>query len=231
MQIMDLDGKTYDVKLRSRDPQACEAKVLRQYEVCDEGADAGRLIVAGDGLHRSIRMTRPEVFNRVVDGFLKARRRMGDQRCDFLESVAQVVDELEAGPRPDGDLMVHRANVELLEALLDYTRTWSQWPLVAYEAASARGSKATRTKFVILRGEDRFREVRPGQSSDGVEGVRSVRPEDVLRVVARPESLLAHLARQIPVETSTAQAVETLHSAARLLTEAREKAQRADSTH
>lgn len=219
MQIMDLDGKTYDVKLRSRDPQACGAHVLRQYEVSDGAADAGRLIVAQDGLHRAATTEKHEVFDRVVDGFLKARRRMGDQRCDFLEAVAQVVDHFESEPHLERHASLDRAYVELLEALLDYARTFTQSTLVAYDAPA--GGSSERVRFVILRGEDRFREVRPGAAADGVQAVRSVRPEDVLRAIPGPEALLDHLARQIPVEPTTAQAIETLHAAARMIRVAR----------
>jgi hypothetical protein len=220
MQIMDLDGKTYDVKLRSRDPHACGAHVLRQYEVSGGGGDAGRLIVAHDGLHRAASTEKHEVFDRIVDGFLKARRRMGDQRCDFLEAVAQVVDHLDSEPRLEQHDSLDRAYVELLEALLDYARTFTQSTLVAYDAPAGRES-SERVRFVILRGEDRFREVQPSPASEEVQAVQSVRPEDVLRAIPGPEALLDHLARHIPVETTTAQAIETLHAAARLIRDAR----------
>jgi hypothetical protein len=224
MQIMDLDGKTYDVKLRSRDPQACGDHVLRQYEVSDGAAGAGRLIVAHDGLHRAASTDKHEVFDRVVDGFLKARRRMGDQRCDFLEAVAQVVDHFESELHLERHASLDRAYIELMEALLDYARTFTQSTLVAYDAPATRGANE-RVRFMILRGEDRFREVRPEAEADGVQAVRSVRPEDVLRAITAPEALLDHLARQIPVEPATAQAIETLHGAARTIREARSGAE------
>ena len=230
MQIMDLDGKTYDVKLRSRDPQACGAHVLRQYEVSDGVADAGRLIVAHDGLHRAASTEKHDVFDRVVDGFLKARRRMGDQRCDFLEAVDQVVGHLESEPHLERLASLNRAYVELLEALLDYARTFTQSTLVAYDAPAGQGSTEA-VRFVILRGEDRFREVRPNPESDAVQAVRSIRPEDVLRAIPGPEALLDHLARQIPVEPTTAQAIETLHGAARTLRAARSGARPDRSAH
>jgi hypothetical protein len=220
MQIIDLDGKTYDVKLRPQDPRASGASVVRQYEVSDGVGGAGRVIVANDGLHRTVTTEKPEVFDRVVDGFLKARRRMGDQRCDFLETVAMVVDHLESEQRPERQASLERAYVELLEALLDYARTFTQSTLVAYDAPPAHG-KSHGIRFLILRGEDRFREVQPGFGADGVQAVHSVRPEDVLRAVPAPEALLDHLARHIPVEPTTAQAIETLYGSARAIREAR----------
>jgi hypothetical protein len=228
MQIMDLDGKTYDVKLRSREPQAGSGQVLRQYEVSDGDGGAGRVIVANDGLHRTPTTEKPEVFDRVVDGFLKARRRMGDQRCDFLEAVAMVVDHLQSEPRPEHQASLERAHIELLETLLDYARTFTHSTLVAYDAPAARG-RSEGVRFLILRGEDRFREARPGFGPDGVQAVQSVRPEEVLRAVPAPEALLDHLARHIPVEPATAQAIETLHGAARAICEARAGARRGPS--
>jgi hypothetical protein len=155
---------------------------------------------------------------------------MGDQRCDFLEAVAMVVDQLESESRPERQASLERAYIELLEALLDYARTFTQSTLVAYDAPAAR-ERSEGVRFLILRGEGRFREARPGFGPDGVEAVQSVRPDDVLRAVPAPEALLDHLARHIPVEPTTAQAIETLHGAARAIREARAGGPRRGPSH